>query len=815
MLTCLPGVIDDLTIENKKLKKRLKKYEKLHDAHLRDEKLFEVRFHGLPPDKKLELEETLQKFAAGLGSNRFPINDYHGLIPSSVNKHASPAPNTDSAYASNSASGAGSSARSGAETRPAMSSGQIASLRRDNLIHSYLHHIPEGLLPQTAPNNMTERAKQKLVVRRLEQIFAGKDAALHGHQHPQQQQEVSQMAARADKAQTGNTGQPTRQEGVREAHIMTEEGEELVELADKTASKAHGSPFDSSLEKDNKSPDQSSAQQPEGEQRPTRPLDLDPHRAQVPAENIRYIRHLGFAASDQQSPDTPEGWVYLNLLINMAQLHTINVTTEFVRKAVATRSSNFEVSADGRKVRWKGGSSVTRGSSTTGGSSSTSHLGVDTPDDQSPRKRPKLGHGDSYRSQASVTESKLVYTPMFWNRSSSDGMDYTSEEEEDVSTPGQVPIAGDSSGLASTNMHPVLSRKRQRADGPIIFYQNARFCTDLSGDIGAQYNRNAPLYTPTTELAIGEPQIKSPGIAVEKRGPLAQASELPEPMNLSDNPIPESMEISFVSSSDVTEPKEVMQPIDLEASGIGGVCPADNIFIEVESRRIRNPQGERPQRTHRQHLSTRFATLWPSSAPPSTSIVCNQVLKSVEKQLPPSELPQPLCFVSENDDYESDTGGDDLSTSPISANGSVPSAMPQPVRLHYVGSEEEDDEYEEDLDDDESDGSVDMLAAAREMDPEAIRLREREYDANMAERLAEEIPAGSSAATAGGGSGFVSPAHGMSSEEYQKALAEHRARKGALRRSATTDSMKVMVQGDPAYPSDAEDEDEDEDDVAS
>src|SRR6266700_6675017 len=51
------SVIDDLTVANKKLKQKLRKYEKLYDAHLQEEKLFEVRFHGLPDHKKKELEE--------------------------------------------------------------------------------------------------------------------------------------------------------------------------------------------------------------------------------------------------------------------------------------------------------------------------------------------------------------------------------------------------------------------------------------------------------------------------------------------------------------------------------------------------------------------------------------------------------------------------------------------------------------------------------------------------------------------------------------------------------------------------------------
>jgi len=52
---------------------------------------------------------------------------------------------------------------------------------------------------------------------------------------------------------------------------------------------------------------------------------------------------------------------------------------------------------------------------------------------------------------------------------------------------------------------------------------------------------------------------------------------------------------------------------------------------------------------------------------------------------------------------------------------------------------------------------IDFLAHARRVDPELIGKAERQYDAEMAERLAEEIPAGSSAATAGGGSGWGSP----------------------------------------------------------
>nr|OQO28337.1 hypothetical protein B0A51_04056 [Rachicladosporium sp. CCFEE 5018] len=66
------SVIDDLTVENQKLKRRLKKYEKLHDSHLKDEKLFEIRVHGLPVDKKRELEEMLRNFASNMHAPTTP-----------------------------------------------------------------------------------------------------------------------------------------------------------------------------------------------------------------------------------------------------------------------------------------------------------------------------------------------------------------------------------------------------------------------------------------------------------------------------------------------------------------------------------------------------------------------------------------------------------------------------------------------------------------------------------------------------------------------------------------------------------------------
>ena len=103
--------------------------------------------------------------------------------------------------------------------------------------------------------------------------------------------------------------------------------------------------------------------------------------------------------------------------------------------------------------------------------------------------------------------------------------------------------------------------------------------------------------------------------------------------------------------------------------------------------------------------------------------------------------------------------------------------MPPSAQL----SEPEDSDFEDDTDSD--DGSVDLLATARQQDPKAVRAREREYDAALAERLAEEIAAGSSAATVGGGSGFCSPA--------DEVVVAGSGRMG-LKRARTSESMGAV-----------------------
>ncbi|KAK7532846.1 frequency clock protein [Phyllosticta citribraziliensis] len=823
------SVIDDLTIENKKLKKKLKRYEKVHDAHLQEEKLFEVRVHGLHPGKKRELEDLLKKFAMEADENSSNEETNHArpslhaqATMSSLNSHQ----NADSAYHSMSASGQNSNAASSAQdAQPKKRTRSVFGRQQDN-IQSYLKDIPLGLMPKTI--SMTDTTKKKLVVRRLEQIFAGKGAGSNGHQQPIQQQEVAQSAAHADRlAREEETGLPARKEGLREARIMleskrlrrnrvlleTDANRKALEVAKPTpqpgSSPGHQSP----------------------DQRPTRPLDLDPQRAQVPADNLSYIRHLGFSPQDPELPPVDgHGWIYLNLLVNMAQLHTINVTTEFVIKALQQYSSQIELSHDGRKVRWRGGYHVSINSSDASPKELESSAGPHF--DKSGTKRLKIEPSSAHTSSeatgrlsdpsAQRNKHELSYTPLFYHKDTSS--DELLSNVEPASEPEQTPPqaatgANVSSAFASSGMKTYAS-KRKRDDGPIIFYNKAKFCTDLSGD-RVQIGRPQTSYTPYTTTPIGgspEPPKKlAYGTDDDRRGPLARAAlhEMMDDDSFYSSDPQVDMDCAPLSSGN-SSPVSI-EPMALEVSGVGGIIPEDNLFIEVDRRQVR--QGSRslnngachalrPDKLYPSKISMalsptgdRESTMPPPAKRRRLPVYAGHIVGVRESHLPPSDLPPPsLLPVDSSCDADDSDLDSELSDMVMQDQGSSdPSAAPRPMEMasktedgsdslsqatengrnSFHQSPSDDDDHRlastsryrlnstnvessyssDDEEDDDDDGSLDFLATARELDPESIRAREREYDSNMAERLAEEIPAGSSAATAGGGSGHNSPNH--------------------------------------------------------
>lgn len=67
----LRGIIDDLTLEIRQLKQKLRRYKERDPPRLQGDKLFDVRTYGLPRQRKRQLEQILQQFAAEIsGSSR-------------------------------------------------------------------------------------------------------------------------------------------------------------------------------------------------------------------------------------------------------------------------------------------------------------------------------------------------------------------------------------------------------------------------------------------------------------------------------------------------------------------------------------------------------------------------------------------------------------------------------------------------------------------------------------------------------------------------------------------------------------------------
>lgn len=625
------SVIDDLTIENKKLKERLRKYEKCYSPHLEKDKLFEVKVHGLSQRKKRELEETLRAFASKVTKDEASNVSISQRAskgsrdPPSTLRHSSRNPSSlstansrvvDSAYASLSTSGG-----VGSSTSNNVVKGDGAGGSKAGKVESFLKDTPVGLLPNNS-SLMSERAKKKLVVRRLEQLFTGKTRAPAGlYSQPLQQQEVSNSAARDDRQAVESRGQHVSAEGIREACILPLS----LQFERPSAPRLQGESSVDSLE---------GTENGEPDQRPTRPLDLDPDRAQVPAENIEYIRHLGistpdFALEELTDAEDGHGWVYLNLLINMAQLHIINVTPDFVRSAVTEMSSKFQLSSDGSKIRWRGGTEGTELSSDSGTDLLRQHSSDDSEAyDEGARKRRKLEsspqlspeHGRglqqgqisavpvraAHESKSAIPKRHHVYyKPLFARRQSTEDEDNSFEMSTSHNSWGVPNDSGshDSDGIQAglRRSQSGSSSKRKRGDGAIVFYSGAEFCTDLSkerdsistpihvADVGQDgfSNRSHDALGCVT-LARSTRSRSSSGSPVGSR-PFKDYSTLVKSSDRAQSASSTADEdcegFSFSPRWSESSNQSPYTPRRLSACGLGGTRPADHFAVIVKTRR--------------------------------------------------------------------------------------------------------------------------------------------------------------------------------------------------------------------------------------
>lgn len=774
----LRGVIDDLTIENKKLKQMIRMQQSRKntpsDNSQQQDKLFEVRMHGLPPEKRRELEYLLKNFATSVHTSispNKPTSSTNASIATSSSGQNNPAIKTDSGYASNSNSGKQSSVGGLGSSLPKTSTTKA--------VKSYLQDIPDTLLPKHNPI-MSERAKSALVVRRLEQLFTGRKASPGDHDQPRQQQEISQNAARMDRMQDARNNKRKRPEGNREAHVYPPDTKVNLDIFDADDGKDLAVP--GRLKTDNPFADGTLISRPGSpDQRPTRPLDLDIHRAQIAAENVQYIRHLGlsFPQLGVTMKDIEESpWMYLNLLSGLAQLHTLNVTPDFTRRAVKKLSRQFELSKDGHKVRWVGGLEGTKFNTEdekaieaaeispqdsnedggTGGSSkrsktnSSSNAAVgSTPSSEDKTSGQQTSSDSKQQTQLttsgtsnmlptevtkrSTVSSAFDYKPIVYKvRSKTDEDDLLRDSDESFDSQ-----SGDSSGLAHALSKSNLNQK-SKEEGSITFYNNAHFCSDFSSDAVPSNILRQPRVAVMGET-LGIP-IPAENVESPLRYHDATYFFTPTPQYSSSKLEDSKLNLDCPPLETISEAgEEETVPRELGVCGLGGVYPEDNFALDVQvhinKAPISGPKtiAKRMPFSRRRYLQ-KYAFTVES---------CHKI------DLLPSKLPPPsyIFFTSSSSsdapDMEDISDGDsDGSSSPL-----VDEEYPAPPAFLMQFSGSSRDNLGDDEDDDESKSSeIDMLALARQVNPRQIAEQERVYMMNEP-MGAQRAVAGSLAATVG------------------------------------------------------------------
>jgi hypothetical protein len=497
----------------------------------------------------------------------------------------------------------------------------------------YLREIPDGLYPQHTI--MTDRERKTLVVRRLEQLFTGRDYIADILKTPLVRPGGSFIMV-GDVADGEVTDQspahelPTdRHEPIREARILPPEQQFHTRGNDCPLSNSlsPSDPSKDSIKTGGNGEDSVSGTKSFPplvllpKQRATRPCDLDPDRAQVPYENVNYIRHLDLLPPEllprQQSSQSvdleAEGWVSVNLLYNLAQLHLINVTQDFVRSAVSENSTRLQLSTDGHKILWQGESKNTEFSTYSSGYSTSETPSVGNVDESGKRwERQKISRFTSNGSRLSSLGNDVPafdphlctrvenfrYKPLFAQQNSSLGH---------ISWAGSVSSAiaanNDNSGKLNLGLGNLAwpAGRRQHHEGAITYYSGAPFCIDLTGD---PTNLPQTSCTPLSSQARDNsqqpsdfaryPRRTTPGSYINYRPLTDQYQDLRQPIPAkargNDNQVQDLMIDTSQQSSDIeldcgwNDDQQVIKQQLLEPCGLG-VLPHDHFRVVVDTKR--------------------------------------------------------------------------------------------------------------------------------------------------------------------------------------------------------------------------------------
>ncbi|KAL5585833.1 hypothetical protein FOVSG1_013525 [Fusarium oxysporum f. sp. vasinfectum] len=716
------SIIDDLTLEIQELRKELKRYKQSGPAILHKDKLFEIKVHGLPQKKKGELEAILRDLATDLDESPEELLSQKRNSKSGIQrKHApsSPASNlrpADSAYASMST---GSESSRMPLNLPILSSTKSSKGK----VEDYLRDVPDGLYPRHVI--MTDKERKSLVVRRLEQLFTGRSNGAYISKMPPMRPGgsfiMAQVVSDAQVAGPSSAHEPPTHgtEPIREARILP-----LEQQSRPWRNNCHSSDYGSAsdLNKDNMEAGGNDKGLVSGakpfpplpllpKQRPTRPCDLDPDRAQNPSENMNYIQHLDLLQPEllpgQQSIQDvhldAEGWVSLNLLYNLAQLHLINVTPDLVRSAVLEISTKFQLSPDGHKIRWRGGSKDAKFSSHSSGYDLQEIPSADDIDgSEKKRERPKTSRFTSNESQfgglskdALNFDSQLCdrvesfrYKPLFAQQDSSEGhtswgASVCSAIAVDYNNPGESGLGLSYSGGSAG--------KWQRHEGAITYYSGAPFCIDLSGDPADLLPpTRSPSSAQTTKVSqqpsdfTRSPRRTTSGSSISYRPLTDRCHDLRQQISVmseDNNEVQGLINDDSEQSSDIeldliwNDDQQDLRQQPLEPCGLGGVLPDDHFTVVVDTERPKQdilpwasePQIGRSNESIDRIIRRRAAMFTSGSVPGGSKAKTIEESRSIEieylswrmERLTPVPLPSPASFFPPFSTDNSTSGEDD------------------------------------------------------------------------------------------------------------------------------------------------------------
>lgn len=589
------GIIDDLTVEIKQLKRKLRQYSRTRPRQLRKDTVFELRTYGLSTDKKRQLEEILRDFAADVewqSSSAKPdvVTGFNpGTSSNLVRKHVTQS--------------------RAVRTISAIESSSLRKSRYD----SFTSHVEvtesSDIIQNTIVQRQNEESTTQSNIDKMKLMASILDTTLqHQFSVPKKNLPLPQAEAEAPnpgsqktrnaKDTSGNVRGMLKnvdRDGSNAAPEENPGGENVWDL-DQIVRAAQSVVFEMNRDLAQRSLQSHSK---------TLEVSSDGHRVRRKATSGQLLIN--------QNSDRDE------LSSNASFLPDVKVTPppEEVAEEKSRPKSELE---------------------------KTLPLGL--------TKQPHPARCSSVGSSSRPTESPF-YKPSIVSGSGESDITMSSNTSSSEQDSDMADISTDTSWSNQSRPHSCdhckkpIDEAEHPHNGTVTFYRQAPFCVDLSRD-GSNTNDVESQNSKSAEVKCMH-HHHPPSDKVPAKYSAYSKEEPAKPWNMAEEPdaSPFGLDIKPLSS---TPHKERSQPIDLEVSGVGEVLPADNFAIHVD---VKHAPTESPEPSS----SNGEASSSGSSRNAPEKRYDGQILSTEREELDPSSLPPAICaFFSSSDDDVSDSG---------------------------------------------------------------------------------------------------------------------------------------------------------------